>query len=288
MIKEIRIEDDLYPQSLRDIKNPPKKLYLLGNESLLKEKCISVIGSRLCTEKGRELAEKFAKDLSKVGMCIVSGMAKGIDTAAHIGALKTTGKTIAVLGGGFNHIFPKENEKLFFEILERGGTIISEYEENVEPTPRQFVERNRIVSGLSMGVLVIEAKYRSGTSITADFAKSQNRKVFCIAHGIDEKEGAGTNRLIKNGAKLVTCIEDITNEFNINTEALTKQSKKQEIIVPKEYIPIYKFIGENPINADEICKKSNISISQVNYVLTMLELEGYIKQVAGGFFVKNE
>lgn len=289
--KKIEFKDNEYPDILRNISNPPKQLYILGDEKLLKEKSIAIIGSRVCSQKGARTAKEFASNLSNKGICIVSGMAKGIDTAAHIGALKFGGKTIAVLGGGFNNIFPKENEKLFLEIIKNGGAVVSEYEENIEATSQGFVQRNRIVSGLSMGVLVVEAKTRSGTSITADFAKRQGKKVFCIAHGIEEKEGIGTNRLIKRGAKLVTDVIDITTELNIDdTKSINIKSKIKEeqgfLDFPQEYMPVYKNITEKPINIDEICKKTKLNISKVNYILTMLELEGYIEQLPGKFFVR--
>ena len=217
-------------------------------------------------------------------------MAKGIDTAAHIGALKAGGKTIAVLGSGFKHIFPEENKKLFKQIIDNGGAVVSEYKENVKVSSQGFVLRNRIVSGMSMGVLVVEAKHRSGTSITADLAFKQGKKVFCIPHGLEEKEGVGTNRLIKKGAKLVTSPEDILKELKIEKirqEENTKQIELDLQTVPEEYIPVYKFINQKPINIDEICKKTMLDAGKVNYILTMLELEGYIKQLPGKNFVRQ-
>lgn len=287
MLKKIMIEDEIYPERLKNIPNPPKQLYILGNEQILEEKNIAIIGSRVCTPEGAKIAEQFSKTLSRNGICIISGMAKGIDTAAHLGALKTGGKTIAVLGGGFNYIYPKENTNLFFSIIENGGAVISEYEENIQPEAKLFIERNRIVSGLAMGVLIVEAKHRSGTAITAKYAKAQRRKIFCIPHSLEQKEGIGTNRQIKNGAKLVTTPEEILEELNIKTEKIKKEEKVIEIInVPEEYLPVYKYISKRPINIDEICKKTKMEVSKVNYILTMLELEGYIEQLPGKFFVR--
>lgn len=285
---KITIKDKEYPESLKNIPKPPKQLYVLGNEKLLKEKSVAIIGSRVCTEEGKKIAENFAKELSKNGICIISGMAKGIDTSAHIGTLKAGGKTVAVLGGGFNHIFPKENKQLFSKIIENNGAVVSEYSENVEPQSRYFIQRNRIVSGLSMGILIIEAKHRSGTAITAGFAKVQGRKIFCIPHSLEQKEGIGTNRQIKEGAKLVTSPQEIIKELNIRTEKIiTSEEKIIEIEnVPEEYLPVYKHIAQKPINIDEICKKTELEISKVNYILTMLELEGYIEQLPGKFFVR--
>lgn len=284
---KISIDDELYPERLRLIPNPPKQLYVLGNEELLKEKCIAIVGSRNCTENGAKLAEKFAKELSYNRLCIVSGMAKGIDTSVHNGALKVKGKTIAVLGAGFNHIFPKDNENLFKEIIKSGGAVITEYEEDVDTCPQGFALRNRIVSGLSLGVLVIEAKWRSGTAITAEFARKQKKQVFCIPHGLEDEAGIGTNRLIKEGANLVTETKDIMDKLKLDYKGKkVKEIKSIDLDIPVEYAPIYKCITEKPINIDELCKKTKMEISKINYILTMLELEGYIKQLPGKNYVR--
>lgn len=289
MSKKFSIDNEEYPENLKNIKKPPTQLYVLGDEKILNESCIAIIGSRVCTPEGAKLAENFARELSMSGVCIVSGMALGIDTAAHIGALKAGGKTIAVLGGGFNYIFPEENKELFQKIIENGGAVVSEYRENTKPSQNGFVQRNRIVSGLSIGVLIIEAKHRSGTSITANFARSQGRKIFCIPHSLEQKEGIGTNRQIRNGAKLVTTPKEIIDELKIETKKIENVENEIEIInVPQEYMQVYKYISKNPINIDEICKKTKMEISSVNYILTMLELEGYIEQLPGKNFVKEE
>ena len=287
---KINMEDKDFPDSLKNIKFAPLELYVLGDKKLLKQKCIAIVGSRVCTEKGQKIADYFARTLCKHNICIVSGMALGIDTAAHLGALKAGGKTIAVLGSGFKHIFPKENKKLFKQIIESGGAVVSEYKENVEVTSQGFALRNRIVSGLSLGVLVVEAKHRSGTAITAEFAIKQGKKLFCIPHGLEEKEGIGTNRLIKNGAKLVTKPEDILEELKICNGKNEQEETQIKIdldkqMVPKEYYPVYKHIEGKPINIDELCKKTKMDVSKVNYILTMLELEGYIKQLPGKLFL---
>lgn len=292
-IQIIKIEDEKYPKLLKNIKNPPKQLYVIGNEKLLNENNFSIIGSRNCTEKGGKIAKEFAKELSKYNLCITSGMAKGIDSFAHIGALESNGKTIAVIGTGFNKIYPKENKKLFNQIIENDGLVITEYEENVGVLGERFIQRNRIVSGLSIGVLVIESKYRSGTSITANLAKAQGKKLFCIAHGIDDKSGVGTNKLIKEGAILVTEVNDILKEFNflkLNYHLgahCMHPNAGQKIKINEKYMPIYKILSDIPTNINDICKKTKINISEVNYILTMLELEEHIKQLPGKNFIKE-
>ena len=287
-IKIIKKEDELYPSKLLDITNPPNLLYVLGDEKLLNKKSLAIIGSRDCTEYGYTQAVRFAKEIAKQDICIVSGMAKGIDSAAHIGAKSELGKTIAVLGGGFHHIFPKENEGLFYEILQEGGCIISEYPPEVEAKGKFFPQRNRIVSGLSEGVLVVEARYRSGTSITAKFAKEQEKPIFCIPSNIDSITGYGTGVLIQEGAKLVLSPNDILQAFGIDgLEESTPKEKKEYIKVDKEYKEVYDVLSKVPISTNEICKRTNKAIGEVNVALTMLELQGAIKQVGVNEFIKS-
>lgn len=283
--KIIKIDDEVYPDSLREISDPPKQLYVLGDIENLKKDGIAIIGSRCCSEKGRDLANEYAYNLSKLGFTIISGMAKGIDTASHVGCLNAGGKTIAVLGSGFNHIFPPENSKIFYRIIENGGTVISEYSIGTYPSSKRFIERNRIVSGLSKGVLVIEAKYRSGTSITADFARRQGKKVFCIAHGLDDNTGEGTNRLIKRGAYLVTELSDILKKFNIVNNIKIEQVEREKDI-SKEYLEIYNCIGDDINTSNEIMKKLKLNITEINYKLTMMELENLIYKDNGKFYIK--
>lgn len=286
-IKIIKVGDTNYPEHLLKIKNPPEQLYVLGDETLLNKHSIAIIGSRNCTQYGYEQAQYFAKEIAKHNICIVSGMAIGIDSAAHIGAKSELGKTIAVLGSGFNHIFPEENEELFHEILEEGGCIISEYEPNVEPDSKHFPIRNRIISGLSEGVLVVEAKSKSGSGITARLAKGENKKVYCIPSNIDSKNGVGTGILIQQGAKLVLSPQDILQDFGIETiENIIIE--EQSIKVDEGYRVVYDVLSKIPINTNEICKRTGKNIIEVNTTLTMLELERLVKQVGANEFVKSD
>lgn len=284
-IKRIDFENNYYPSKLREITNPPKVLYVLGDETILNNQCLSIIGSRNCTEYGAEMAANFARDLAKMGITIVSGMAKGIDSCAHLGAIESQGKTIAVLGSGFKHIYP--SKKVYKKILENGGAVITEYEENVEVFSQGFRDRNRIIAGISIGTLVIEAKEFSGTGITAEYVKKYGRELFCIPHLIGDKAGIGTNRLLKNGAKLVTKKEDIIKYFK-NIEMVEKIEKKVVQKIPEEYKKIYEKIAYEPINVDELRKKLNMPISEVNTVLTMMELEGLIESRPGNCFKRKE
>lgn len=286
-IKIIKKDDKDYPNKLLKIKDAPDQLYVLGDVSLLNKKSLAIIGSRDCTEYGYRQAIRFSKEVAQQDICIVSGMAIGIDSAAHIGAKSECGKTVAVLGGGFNNIFPKENEELFYEILEEGGCIISEYPPDAEADSENFPRRNRIVSGLSEGVLVVEARYRSGTSITARFAKQQGKKIFCIPSNVDSTTGYGTGTLIKEGAKLVLSPQDILDEFGINSDSEDiLEEEKQDIEIDEEYKAVYDVLSKIPINTNEICKRVNKSIGEVNVILTMLELQGVIKQVGVNEFIR--
>lgn len=286
-VKEITQDDYEYPKKLLQIKDKPAKLYVLGNIDLLNKTSIAIVGSRDCTEYGYKQAIKFAKELSQKNICVISGMAKGIDTAAHIGAKMYLGGTVAVLGGGFNDIFPKENESLFKEILEDGGCIISEYAPNIMHESIYFPRRNRIVAGLSDALLVVEAKHRSGTSITAKYAVKQKKIVYCIPSSLESKNAYGTSRLIQNGAKLVTSSNDILKDFGISMLKKTKETKKH-ITIDKKYKEIYEKISHIPISINELQKITNKNIVEINSAITMLELQGAIKQVGINEYIRNE
>lgn len=237
-----------------------------------------------------KLQEILHKNCQTCGVCINSGMALGIDTEAHLGAISESGKTIAVLGCGLNRIYPKQNKELFYKIIDNGGAVISEYENNTEACSKLFIERNRIVSGMSIGVLVVEAAYRSGTSITAKFAMQEKKPIFCIPHDISAKLGVGTNRLLQNGAKCVVTVEDILQEYEFlkNLKITDKQNNYKEKLnieeIPKEYRAVYEALGSEPANINNICKKTKLDITEVSSTLTILELEGYINRLPGNTF----
>ena len=278
----------MYPEKLRKIKNAPKQLFFKGNIELLSTDSISIIGSRACSIEGIQQAKKFAGELSKYGITIVSGMAVGIDTAAHIGALEVSGSTIAVLGSGFNNIFPKENIKLFDEIIKKGGLVVSEYAPSIEPNSKNFLERNRIISGLSDGILVIEAAYRSGTSVTCKIGKEQNKEIFCVPHDLKNRYGVGTNKLIKNGAHLITSVKDILSYFNIaNYNDLDNEEKiSNQIIIDDKFLDVYNLLIGPPLNINQICNKLCKNSNEVNNALLMLELDGLIIKTKHGYQAK--
>ena len=207
-IKTISIENEKYPESLRKIYDSPKCLYVMGNVGILNAPSIAIVGCREATEYGKKAATYFAYNLAKQNVNIISGLAKGIDSYAHIGALQANGKTIAVIGSGLDIIYPKENEQLAKEIIAKGGAIISEYPLGTKPEKAHFPARNRIISGLSNGVLVVEAKEKSGSLITADFAMEQGKEVYAVPGNINSLNSVGTNNLIKDGAIPVSNFSD--------------------------------------------------------------------------------
>lgn len=212
-IKEISIFDKEYPKSLKNIYDPPMKLYVMGDYSILNNFKIAVIGCRKCSKYGEMCTKYFSSNLAKKDITIISGLAKGIDSFAHNSCIDVGGKTIAVIGSGLDIIYPEENKWLYEKIVKTGGAIISEYPLGTKPLKYHFPARNRIISGLSDGVLVVEAKEKSGTLITVDFALEQGKNIFVVPGNINSLNSNGTNRLIQEGAKLVENISDILEEY---------------------------------------------------------------------------
>lgn len=231
------------------------------------------------------MTKKFATELSQYGLTIISGMAEGIDGIAHSATLEAYGKTIAVLPCGFKNIFPENNIKLYEQILENDGLVISEYEENEKAEYNYFLERNRIVAGLSIGTLVVEGGYRSGTSVTARLAKEQEKNVFCIPSSLENSKGITPNKLIQEGAFLVTNVENIIENYP-ELDLIKVEVQKEKNVEP-EFKEIYDILSyDEPIHINEIAKKLNLSISEINAKLMMLELEEKIVSLPGNNYKK--
>lgn len=264
----------------------------MGNIKLLQNKSIAIVGTRASTPYGEVYAKKFASKISKIGISIISGLALGIDTISHKNSMKNKGKTIAVIGSGFKEIYPKENTILFKEIIENGGCIISEYPPEEKVNMANFPTRNRIIAGISSCVLVIEAKYRSGSSITAKNAFEQKKPVFCIPNQLGIKTGVGTNNLIKMGAKLVTNVNDIL--LQIGEKQIEEKEQEQEeiilkqIVVKKEYKTIYEILKKEPININELAKITKEEIQKINQKLTMMEIEGLIETLPSNMVKRKD
>lgn len=208
-IQVISFYDERYSDKLKNIYSPPVVIYAIGNVELLKQFSIALIGSRICSEYGKNVTKKFAKDLANKGVVVVSGMARGIDKYAHLGCLEVSGKTIAVLGSGVDYIYPYENKMIYENIIKKGGLIISEYIVGTKPDANNFPKRNRIISGLCEGVIVVEAKEKSGSFITVDFALEQGKNVYAVPGNITSITSSGTNRLIQEGAIPIVDINDL-------------------------------------------------------------------------------
>lgn len=292
----LNINDDNYPEILKGIQNPPQKLYIEGNIKNLNKLGIAIVGSRKNSDYGEKMCEKFVKGLINYNINIISGLALGIDSIAHNIAIENFGITIAVLPCGFNNIYPKENYNLYRRIIEFGGTIISEYEPNVKYCKENPRMRNRIICGLSLGTLIIEGAYRSGTQITAKLTKNMGRPIFCIPNRLDCNNGYVTNNLIKENAYLVMNEMDILRKFkdikfsrrkiNINKEKNNNRVVEKEI--NPEFMEIYKLLSSKEMDLNQICKLVNKSVSEINYQITMLQIKGLIKELPGRRFIKSE
>lgn len=213
---------------------------------------------------------------------MISGLAEGIDTAAHLGAMHQKGKTIVVLGTGLNKIYPEESKILAESIIKNDGLIISEYKLYEDKKSSNFPKRNRIMSGLSNAILVIEAKNKSGTLITARYAKEQGKKIFCLPGNVDSKNSSGSNELIRNGAVLISDINDILKEINEKIE-----DQLEEIEINSEYKKVYEVLTKYPMHINEICKRVNRQVAEVSQIITMLEIEGLIKSLPNNEFIRS-
>lgn len=283
----------LYPKMLRNIEKPPSRLYALGNVEALNEIGIAVIGSRTNTEYGEKMCRKFVKSLLEYNINIISGLAFGIDSIAHESSLKNGGKTIAVLPSGLKNICKATNKMLIDEIIKNDGAVISEYENNTNADSNKFLERNRIVAGLGVGTLVVEAGYRSGTSVTARFTQQDKKPVFCVPSSLENIKGKLTNTFIQKGAKLVRNVEDIIEEINrINPEIeFNKKEVKTKNLyfdISPELLNVYKQITDIPKDLNQIARKAKLSISEVNYKIMMLQLEDKIVELPGQRFIRND
>ncbi len=280
-IQTLSIEDKNYPKILKEISNPPKILYYLG-EIKDKEPCFAIVGTRRYSSYGKQVALEIAGDLAEAGLTIVSGFAPGIDTFAHQAVIEREKRTIAVLGTGLDEksIYPRSNLKLVNEILENGGCLISEYPPETQGAKFTFPQRNRIISGLSLGVLVVEAKEKSGALITASFAFSQKRKVFAVPGPIYSSNSKGCHYLIKKGAKLVENANDILKELNLL--CLTPGVKQWGENEEENFI--LDALKEGALYIDEIIKRTKLPAATVASTLAILEIKGKVKNLGGNVY----
>lgn len=287
-IQYLSLEHERYPKSLLNIFDPPYVIYYKGQ--LIEEEPIKIgiVGARRCSSYGKNVAEYFARKLAEHNVVIISGMARGIDTAAHKGAIKGGGQTAAILGCGVNICYPPENISVMRDII-NNGCLISEYPMDATPIAGNFPQRNRIISGLSDGLLIVEATERSGSLITADSALEQGKDVFAVPGKIFDPLSDGTNRLIKMGAKPVSDVEDILEEY-IDTKkkgsmkSIVKDVK--DLLDDKEKL-VYQCISIDPVHLDYIVRQIPMGIDELNYYLIKLELKGFIEQLPNRYYVRK-
>jgi DNA processing protein len=293
--KIITLADSLYPPLLKEIPDPPPFLYVSGTLDG-SPKNIAVVGSRNPTAYGISTTQKLCADLSAHDITIISGMAVGIDTAAHRGALAGKGKTIAVLGSGFNKIYPSQNLSLFEKISEKGA-VISEFALNTEPEAHHFPIRNRVISGMSMGTVVVEATRKSGSLITARLAAEQNREVFAVPGSIQSFKSTGTHALIKQGAKLVENAQDVIEELaayldmgppGLPENGVQNHTAQKQLSLPPEELAVYHVLSPYPEHIDNIIRKTHIESGKLLSLLLQLELKGIVHQLPGKYFVLFE
>jgi len=290
----LTLEDEKYPGFLREIFDPPYVLYCAGSLDVLEKPMVSIVGSRKPSPYGRAVAERLAEDLASHGIVVVSGMARGVDSTAHWGALKS-GQTVAVLGSGLDRVYPKENSDLMRKIMEN-GLVVSEYFHKSPPLGLHFPLRNRIISGLSLALVVVEAAQKSGSLISARLALEENREVMAVPGNVTSILSEGTNWLIKNGAKLVKdwmdVVEDLPSPYRDDLLAEVKRTKKEvnnnEVILSsqeKEILDLLK--TDSLIHIDKLAEKSAYSVSEILSNLLSLELKGLIIQRPGKFFQRK-
>ncbi|PKO44543.1 MAG: DNA-protecting protein DprA [Betaproteobacteria bacterium HGW-Betaproteobacteria-22] len=283
----VTLADAEYPKSLLEISDPPPFLFAKGDLRLLNLPSIAIVGSRNASVQGEKNAEAFARDLSAYGLCIISGLALGIDGAAHRGALSANGATIAVVGTGLDIVYPAKHRDLAHQIAQR-GLIISEFALGTPSKPQNFPKRNRIISGLSLGCLVVEANLQSGSQITARLAAEQGREIFAIPGSIHSPMSKGCHQLIKQGAKLVDCLQDITEELKFHTQnpaiAFTADSQPMVATTTEDTGNhlLLNAMGFEAVDLEQLVAASGLTVSEVSSMLMLLELEGKVANLAGG------
>lgn len=286
-INFISFDDVAYPELLKNIYNPPMTLFLLGDIKRCNlNKTLAIVGSRKASENSKEILSKIISEFRGTDICIVSGLAAGIDTIAHSSAINNNISTIAVLGGGFDHIYPTSNKKLFEKIKGESGVVISEYWPSFEPIAWRFPHRNRIVSGLSVGTLVAEAAIKSGALITANLCLEHGRELMCMPGLLSNPNTAGVYKLLKDGASLITCSEDILNVLNWDLVKNNQQTANScNLDLTNEENQVIDCISRDSLCLDEIIIKTNLNIADLMVILTRLELRGLIKQTDGERFI---
>lgn len=285
-IEVITYTEASYPLALKDIEAAPLVLYVKGSLEGLRASCIAIVGSRKMTSYGREVAHTLSSQLASMGLTIVSGLARGVDTQAHIGALEVGGRTIAILGCGLDQVYPLENTKLAKTIIAKSGAIISEYPIGYPALPINFAARNRIISGLSKAVVVVEGTKNSGTLLTASHAAEQGRTVFAVPGPITSPLSEAPLFLLQNGAKLLTSAKDIFEELDIDFK-VSRQEVERTLPETKEEVDLLALLDSEPLHLDELARISSLDIGSVSARLTIMEIKGLVKDLGAGVYKKT-
>ncbi|MCR5468349.1 MAG: DNA-processing protein DprA, partial [Lachnospiraceae bacterium] len=285
-VKAVSIFDDAYPKRLKNIYDPPFVLYYKGNIPEEDKQSISIVGARMCDEYGRTLTIQIARELALRGVSVISGMAYGVDAASHWGALKGEGKTYAILGCGVDVIYPEKNAKLYHEILANGGGVISEFFPGTFAKPSFFPLRNRIISGMSDAVIVMEAKERSGSIITADLALEQGKDVYALPGRVGDALSFGTNRLIRQGAGIITSVESLIEDLNLERIAEDIGTIQNEIHLEKEELLLYSVLDLHAKNIDDIFSEVDMDRECVINILTSLVTKGAAEECFRNYYKK--
>ena len=281
-VEAITILDEEYPYLLKQIDDPPFVLYTIGDKKLLNKKCFAIVGTRKPTFYGRDVANDFSAKIAKSGLVTVSGLSYGIDACCARETLKAGGKTIAVLAGGLDNIYPSENVGLAREIAQK-GLLVSEYRPTIRPKQYTFIRRNRIISGLSEGTLVVEAGVHSGATSTAMFAIEQGRELFCVPGNITSEQSKGTNELISRYPECLTLSpKDILDRFGI----ASRKEKKTEIQLDLISSQILNLLDDGEMHIDEICENLKLNMQEISTKLSMLEIMGKVRKLSGNYYEK--
>lgn len=288
-IRVVTVFDEQYPELLREIAQPPWVLYVLGNVSLLNLPSLAIVGTRHPSHYGRTVARKLSSGIAKPGWVVVSGMAIGIDSEAHWGALEAEGSTVAVLGSGVDVVYPRQNRKLYDRIVQ-SGAVISEFPPGTQPLPGFFPQRNRIISGLSRGTIIVEAQEKSGSLITADTSMEQNRDVFAIPGPITSPKSIGPNRLIQQGAKCVMTVSDVFEEYPDQLQQSRDNGEEQPLessqLTMEEAI-VMAHLETEPVHLDVLAVRTAFSLAELHPLLLSLQVKRLVKQLPGSQFVRS-
>lgn len=287
-VRILTTADEGFPHHLQEIPDAPVVLYILGDMQLLHAASVAIVGSRISSQYGRATAAQFAREFAQAGLVVVSGLARGIDTAAHQGCLNASGKTLAVIGCGLNYVYPNENVDLMARILERGA-VISEMPMATPPVPVNFPRRNRIISGLTLATVVIDAGEKSGALITSGYALDQGRDVFAVPANVDLETSLGSNKLIQDGARVALNAADVLEELDRQIELMFPEQEvlqRPKPALSEDEMAFYSLLSHEPVHFDVLVNQARRPVGQAAGIMLNLELKGTARQLPGGYYIK--